>query len=139
LGFLDELENFCCEQHSCVDLLRAMELDDDTEGVTVQGVDQDDEEEACQLPTEWIDILKSQKSNLEVNGVPNKGSDEGENGSQSTQPTSDDLAKAGTQEDNGVKTEKAKKQWGPVLAQRKCKRFSEDNRTALHKAQDFKK
>lgn len=138
------MENFNLEQNSCVDLLRAMELDDETEEVTVQGGEQGEEEEVCQLPTEWIDILKSQKSNLEVNGVPHKGSDEGllgmgdtqveENGSQSTQPTSDDLAKAVMQEDNVVKAGKAKKQWGLVLAQRKCKRFSEDSRTTLQKA-----
>jgi hypothetical protein len=66
-------------------------------------------------------------------------SQEEEEGSQNTQPTTEDLDKSSVQVGAGVKSEKAKGQWGPVLAQRKSKRFSEDSRTMLEKAQDFKK
>lgn len=36
-------------------------------------------------------------------------------------------------------SERSKKQWGPILAQRKSKRIQEDGRSALEKAQDCKK
>jgi hypothetical protein len=45
LEFLDDFKEFGLEQASCVDLLKAMELDDEEEELTEQGDIQHDDDE----------------------------------------------------------------------------------------------
>lgn len=62
LEFLDEVEGFSLEQASCVDLLKAMELDDEEEEVSVQGDRQCEDDKMYHLPTEWVDILTTKEN-----------------------------------------------------------------------------
>jgi hypothetical protein len=116
LEFLEEVGGFNLDQASCVDLLKAMELDDEEEEVSVQGDKLYEDDEMCHLPTEWVDILSTNKNTHEASEVLHRDLDGGsmglecsqeeEEGSQNTQPTTEDLAKSSVQEGAGVKTKK---------------------------------
>lgn len=102
LQFIEEMDSFSLTKNSCVDLLRAMELDEIEED-PIQEETQIEDEDGCLLPIEWVDIVKAQKSNSQHDVDMFPGSDgellnlgsmqmEGED-TQSTQPTTDDLVK----------------------------------------------
>ncbi|CAO2148908.1 unnamed protein product [Urochloa humidicola] len=108
-GMIQDKESF----PNCVNLLQALELadsDEETAGKEETGAE---EEEMRVLPDEWVQSELTQ-------------------GWEEAEDTIEDPR-------GKRKKEAKKKQWGPVLADRKSKRNLGDNRTDTEKAQDMKR
>ncbi|CAN6216897.1 unnamed protein product [Urochloa humidicola] len=108
-GMIQDKESF----PNCVNLLQALELTDSDAESAEKGETGAEEEEMSVLPDEWVQSELIQ------------GWEEAEH----------------TREDprGRRKKEAKKKQWGPVVAERKSKRILGDNRPATEKAQDMKR
>ena len=141
LLFLEEKEGQEPNFQSCVDLLSAMELHDSDEESDLLDTDKADEEKMIHLPTEW----QFPDFNL-ITPFAVDGTEESHPSSEVT--TSDQLGP----EERGPTTKEIKnlqkasnekpaekKKWGPIEAERKSKRGTNDGRSVLEKAQDAKR
>jgi len=141
LLFLEEKEGQGPNFQSCVDLLSAMELHDSDEESDLLDTDKADEEKMIHLPTEW----QFPDFNL-ITPFAVDGTEESHPSSEVT--TSDQLGP----EERGPTTKEIKnlqkasnekpaekKKWGPIEAERKSKRGTNDGRSVLEKAQDAKR
>jgi hypothetical protein len=141
-------------QIQCTSILKAMEMEesDEDEDLTRvgQGEGAREDDEFSYLPKEWIKSLSQEKENQgqlnltsyqTVNLSAEYISDGGEEvEDQCTQPSLELVEQFDADEvkQQKVKQEK-KKEWGPLLPQIRSKRFLNDDRTMLEKAQDTKR
>lgn len=118
----------------CVNLLRAMELEDkEEEGDTENPTLMEEDGELINLPEEWVYAL-SETLAVESNFEPEK---ESRQESEENQIINEDKVENIQEEDN--KGKKVNKKWGPIQAEKRSARLKDDGRTALEKAQNLKR
>lgn len=166
LNFSKEQLGSHSEPMECINLLKAMELNEEEDVVDLIDVDEiqisQEDEETVNLPEEWIFYIQDKRQSLlgeysneilsdKKDQAPYKNDDQGsssvlslETGGEeeetSTQPTTEDVEKL-KQDDGLSKTNRgnSKNQWGPSVPLRRSSRLVDDGRIMMDKAQDSKR
>jgi hypothetical protein len=118
------------EGFNCADLLQAMEIggeEDEEEGNHME------EDEMLLLPDEWV---YSTASSIEKEGTTDT-QDSNFRGEENSEEVREvvNISRGGTK----TQSQAEKKQWGPIVVERRSKRLAEDGRTIAEKAQEIKR
>jgi hypothetical protein len=124
---------------NCANLLRAMELSDEEEETEPQGFD-GIVKEMLYLPEEWVynesGVTSLEDSNFTADDQAKKNDPLASDAQSEKYDLLADTADPKTEEDRQVNK---KKEWGPIVVQRRSKRDLGGEKTILEKAQDIKR
>lgn len=118
----------------CINVLRAMELDDkeDEEDMDEDKQNKDEEQEQTTLPEEWV--YARNQGGEKRNQLEGEQTAQDKNPEEKTDTLMREEQSKGKEERNNQKT-----RWGSVQAERRSSRLQQDDRTTVEKAQQLKR